>query len=343
MQDFSLERWASAFRYPFSVLARRITRGQLNPIILRALASRHYQYSNTLVVAGGPRSGTTWLAELVCAAVPRSAMLFEPLHIGNVPAAAAAGFTWRTYMKPDEVWPEGKAFLRQALEGKVINRHTASHIPLSRVVRPRLWVTKFIHANLLLGWLAKQFPIRAPALIIRHPCATVASRAGQGWKPLTHAPRIPKFLAACPQFEPVLDGLTTVDEFRAALWCIDYYVPLSMPKPYPFHLVTYEQLVREGEKTLSELCQRWDIDISPAAQKQLSIASQTTKKNAAISTGKDPLARWKALLSAEQIDRILQVVKAFGLDFYTDALEPDYTRLAGVSPIRRPVSDETSE
>lgn len=133
----------------------------MNPLVLRWTANRQYDLRNTLVVAGSWRSGTTWLGELICAAVPRSAMLFEPLHVGNVPEAAAAGCEWYKYLEPGQSWPEGEAFVRRALEGKVINRHTTSHIPLIRAVRPKVWVTKCIHANLLLGWLAERFPAKA--------------------------------------------------------------------------------------------------------------------------------------------------------------------------------------
>lgn len=221
MQSWFSRTRGNVLRYPVRVVTKRMARAVLNPVLLRTFPNRRYDLRNTLAIAGGPRSGTTWLAELICAAVPRSAMLFEPLHVGNVAAAAAAGFKWRTYLQPGDDWPEGEAFLRRARQGRVVNWHTTSHIPLHRAVRPKVWVAKFIHANLLVGWLAKRFPIRPPALIMRHPCATVASRGGQGWKPLSYAPRIPEFLASHPQFIPVLDRLTDVVEFRAALWCID--------------------------------------------------------------------------------------------------------------------------
>lgn len=337
-----MKQWGNIARYPLRVTAKRASRAALNPLLLRAFAKGHYDLRDTLVVAGGPRSGTTWLAELVCAAVPRSAMLFEPLHVGNVPAAAVAGFQWRTYLEPGDGWPEGEAFLQRALEGRVINWHTTSHVALRRAIGVKRWVVKLIHGNLLLTWLADRFPIRPPALIIRHPCATVASRGGQGWKPLSHPPRIPEFLATHPQFLPVLDRLTDVVEYRAALWCIDYYVPLTSPRPYPFHLVTYEQLVRNGDETLGQLCDVWDIDMSATARKKLHVASQTTKKDGGIYAGTDPLAKWQTLLSTNQIDKIFRVVEAFGLDFYTDALEPDYTRLDSQVPLCRKTDESNS-
>jgi hypothetical protein len=40
------------------------------------------------------------------------------------------------------------------------------------------------------------------------------------------------------------------------------------------------------------------------------------------------LSKWRDRLSDRQIDRILEIANAFGLDFYTDELEPDYERLS---------------
>jgi len=327
-------------RYPVGVLLRRALRAGITPVLLQWFSRHDYDLSETLVVAGGPRCGTTWLAELV-AGVPGAALLFEPLHVGNVPDAKAAGFKWRTFLEPDSSWPEGEAFIEKVLRGKVTNWHTTSQIALRSAIRPELWVVKLIHANLMLGWLAKTFPIRPPALIIRHPCAAVASRSQQGWKPLNRAPRIPGFLAAYPQFGPVLDQLTDLVEFRAALWCIDYFVPLSLPRPYPFHLVTYEGLVRNGARELSVLFDRWGLEVPPKAEERLGRPSQTTQKGASVYSGDDPLAKWRKDLSREEVAKILRVVEAFGLDFYSEALEPDYDRLFSESRCRPP--DGTAE
>lgn len=319
-------------QYHAKVLARRIIRAGLNPLLAKWFARRDYDLRDTLVVAGESRTGTTWLAELV-STIPGAAVLFEPLDIRKVPEAAAAGFNWHTCVAPNDSWPEGEAFFAKVLQGKLINRHTMSHVSLRRTICPKLWVVKLLNANLLLGWLTTRFPIRAPALIIRHPCATVLSRSEQGWTPLKQPPRISKFLAAHPEFTEVLDRLTDIVEFRAALWCIEYYAPLSLPQPYPFHLVTYEGLVRDGQRELSRLFDRWGIDLPAEARERLELPSQTTKRRAEVYRSQDPLAKWRKVLSKGQIAKILRVVEGFGLDFYGNDLEPDYDRLHGSSPV----------
>ena len=39
------------------------------------------------------------------------------------------------------------------------------------------------------------------------------------------------------------------------------------------------------------------------------------------------LSKWKKYLSEKQIQRILKVVSDFGLDFYTEDIEPDYNNI----------------
>ena len=113
-------------RHPFANWASRAIRGSFNPWLLQCTELRDYDLSNTLVVAGSARTGTTWLAELV-STCPRSALIFEPLHPLRVPQAAAAGFRGgKNFLEPDEAWPEGEEFLKMALRGKIRNRWTTS-------------------------------------------------------------------------------------------------------------------------------------------------------------------------------------------------------------------------
>lgn len=63
------------------------------------------------------------------------------------------------------------------------------------------------------------------------------------------------------------------------------------------------------------------------AVKRLKVPSASTKERSNVLTGKDPLEGWTENLTQEQIERILRVVSTFGLDFYGEDLEPDYSRL----------------
>ena len=71
--------------------------------------------------------------------------------------------------------------------------------------------------------------------------------------------------------------------------------------------------------------------------KRLTRPSKTVTQASQIVSGNDPLAGWKKALTGQQIERILEIVNFWGLNFYSDALEPNYDRLYGTTPIRQTV------
>lgn len=308
-------------------------RGVLVPLLLKLYAPNNYDQANTLVITGAPRAGTTWLAELVNT-IPGSSILFEPLHLGRVPEARKAGFKWETIVHRGTSWPEGEKFLREVFLGRVRNYWTMSHVSLAQACQTKLWIVKFVRANMMLDWLAHTFPVRPPALIIRHPCASIASYLQKGWALPVRAPSDHEFFLIYPHLRGVCEGLETAEEFIAVAWCMEYYMPLLVPPPLPFHLVCYERLVRSGLEELEKLFAVWELPLSEEIESRLRMPSMTTATFSQLSKGKDPLTGWQRYFSQEQSQRILAVVKAFGLDFYNENPEPDYDRLYSSSPVR---------
>lgn len=315
-------------RYQHSSLARRVQR-RINPWLLRLTTHRSAGIEQTLVVAGSPRSGTTWLAELV-SALPGAAVLFEPLQSNEVPEARQCGFHRGTCLVPGQVDDAKQQYLERALRGEVRNAWTVSRISLWEAARHRFWIVKFVHANLLLGWLCERFPVRPPALIIRHPCSVVASQLKMWQAHCWREEELQEVLALRPEFRPLVEGLQTPAQRLAALWCIEQSGPLSLPRPWPFRLVCYERLVRGGADELERLLTGWELPLTAAAVERLGVASTTTQRDSHLLRRGDPLAAWRKKLNRSQIAEILEVVAAFGLDFYSEELEPDYERLEGM-------------
>ncbi len=314
---------------------QRVSRRTLSPLLLRATASRSYDLRDTLLIAGSPRSGTTFLAELLNQ-IPRSAILFEPEHVQHVPQAKQAGLTWHTIKDPHEHWPEGRRFFERVLRGQLITSWTVSHVPLTRALAPRTWIVKFVDANGMLGWLAANFPIRPPVLLVRHPCAVIASHLRRGWSN-SHPPRLRAFLARHPQFTDYLETLRDPTEFAAALWSIQTYLPLMLPKPWPFVLITYERLAEDPRRELERLFEAWQMPMPEGIVDRALRPSGTTDTGSALAAGADPSGAWRKSLSARQIDGIMAVTRTFGLDFYDAEGRPDRERMdalfpAGTSP-----------
>lgn len=317
--------------YTLGEFAQKASRRALGPALVRLTADRTYNLSETLVVAGSPRSGTTWLAE-VLSSLPRSAILFEPEHMLQVPAARRAGLDWHVMKFPGDDWPQGDRYFKQVLQGRVITPWTVSHVPLSRAFAPRRWIVKFVDANLMLGWLANRFPVRAPVLVLRHPCAVVGSQLRRGWR-LDHAPRLAAFFNRYPQFKDYVASLQDPVEWSAAQWCIHTYAPLKLPQPWPFIVTTYEQATRFPEQEFGRMFRHWQMPMPDDLVERTKRPSGTTDLGSEMRKGKDPDAGWRKALTDTQIAQVLAVVRQFGLDFYTEESQPDAARLAGPAPI----------
>lgn len=281
-------------------------------------------------MAGSPRSGTTWAAQTI-SAIPGSAVLFEPLHLERVPAARQAGFSWRTYVRPGARWPEGETFLEDVLRGRVLNTWTTRE--LRRPRRVSTWIVKCIRMNRLLPWLAERFPTRPPLLVIRHPCAVVASQLAAGWETPRERPG-PKLLEDFPQVKDVLESLETDEEHRAASWAIDNLVPLSAAQPQKWTTVLYEHLLRDDSE-FRRLFDRWGV-APPEDLKEVMSVPSSTAVGSKVASPEGPLTSWTKRLDPARIRRILAVTHALGLDFYGEEPEPDRSRLQRWGVLDRP-------
>ena len=325
--------------------------------------NKNFDIKDTIVLTGSPRSGTTWLMEIL-RVIPGYTDLFEPLNPIYFPEAFEVGFQSRTYLPPKKNWQEGEKYLREVLTSRLLHdassfekgnykkRKIAFHlfsflhqlkpeILMHQLVGNKL-VVKFIRLNRLLPWVAERFQLRKMILIIRHPCSVVASQLRIGF--CGYHPTFPPYGDIYPNRETILneaskiDGLSrglldrlkkikSLEEILAVSWCLDNYVPLSCPKPYPWIVIAYETLIKDGEQEIKRIFNEiGEQNVRRSAFRHLKIPSMQIQKGEydIVTKADEQLSKWKKSLSDKQIERILSIVSAFGLDFYTEDLEPDY-------------------
>lgn len=298
----------------------------------------------SVVIAGVPRAGTTWLLELL-RTLPGRKALNEPLLYRT--ARHEYGFGWHKYIAPAADAPRQRRYLERTLRGQ------AREIPawffeaesqpgkvLEHVTRKKL-IVKFCRLNRALHWFARQFDVQGIVLMVRHPCAVVASMLQQGaWKEsrlrghgptraeqALHGETLPDALR--DPFEPVLERITTQVEVLAVHWCLDHYVPLlqHVECGYPWVLAPYERLVTQGEEELRRIAEALGIGLTAEMRDRLrepssSVVDQVHQRP------ERQLKKWRRRLSEQQVEDILRVVDEVGLSqFYTDANEPNYDRL----------------
>lgn len=302
----------------------RVARKKLHARLVKArLSADRLAGGRTYVMMSSPRSGSTWLSQSL-SSIENSCVLFEPLHPRQAPGAKRAGFSWRTYVQPDARWPAGQEYLGRVFAGRELNSWMLKEVTLAQAARAENLIVKFVRANRLLPWLCNTFDLPAPVLLVRHPCAVVASRIRCGWVK-DEPPTAPPFLDRFPAFRRLLEGVSPGVESMAADWALDQLPALLTPPPQPWTVVTYEELLQRPESTLSRVFGRWGLPvdhgkIAPLLERQSSVTHKS---------GKSGLEGWRKHLTPEQADAVLRVVHGFGLRFYGDDPNPDAAKLHG--------------
>ena len=277
--------------------------------------------STTMLLAGAGRSGTTWLADLICSASP-TRLMFEPFH--SLQVDAFRKFAYFQYMSADEEDAGLKEFANTVMTGTIRHRWVDRNI---EVLRPQQRLIKEIRANLFLKWLCDRFPDVPFVFLVRHPCAVVASRMHLDWwtdrdiEPMLNQENLVQdFLA--PHLN-LISNATTPEEKHAIVWCINNLVPIEQFGLAKLPMVFYEHLVARPEVEIPRALKLLKQSAPPPSPAVINRPSTTTAKTGAFARGQDPVASWKARLSQQQISRILRIVDAFDLGYlYDDATMP---------------------
>ena len=302
--------------------SHRVLITKCKTLAIKASFARRSGERSVIVLTSSPRSGSTWLGNAL-GSIRNSCVLFEPLQLTHVPESKAAGFSWRTFVHPENRWPEGEAYLRRVFEGRVVNDWTSREMSLREASRSTTLIVKFVRANRLLPWICQTFKLRLSILLIRHPCAVIASQLNSpNWR-TAERPDAPSYIARYPLFKSALSKTEGVEENLAASWALDQLPPLMEETPHPWMIVTYEELWLRPEITLAKIFQACNLEVDvDTAISRLEKPSRVVYKS-----GISGINGWKKQLSGNQVSRILNTIEGFGLSFYNQHVEPDLDAL----------------
>ena len=322
-------------------LATRVSHSDKGFRVLNGLGLPRGDISQTVVLAGSPRSGTTWLAELL-STMPDYTLLDEPLHL-RWPAVKETGIDeWRPYVDKKDDCPSVWAYMERALSGRVAcNRQFQSQNQISKLyelLAGKKNIVKFVRANRMLNWMAAQFEVRGIVLMLRHPCAVVASQLKykrSGWRrtePPPPSERQEAFGGWIPdevftRFEPVLAEVDSTAARLAAVWCLDTYFPLREAGSFPGIITTYEGLLTRQEQEVTRIFKALGSEMPAQALQSFNEHSYSASQDLRTEDIEAQLGKWRKKLDSDQVDDVLRIVERFGLDFYSEKLEPDYEAL----------------
>lgn len=293
---------------------------------VQEFASRFYinpepDLRRSILVAGTARSGTTWLGDILASQVP-SRILFEPFNPDLVPEYR--GFHYFQYLRPGMENPRFRAFAHRIFTGEIRNRWIDRQ---NERIRPGYRIIKEIRINLALKWLHDNFPEVPIILLLRHPCAVVASRMDLGWatdadiQPFLSQPDlVADHLAPCMD---LIKTAKTDEEKHAIIWSVSNLVPLKQFEPNEIKVVYYENLCTQPEIELPAIFASLGQAYQDMKNGTLDLPSQTTRVTSAVVHGRDKISSWKEKLTSGKIKNILQIVDAFGLGYlYDESIYP---------------------
>lgn len=291
--------------------------------------------TKAILIFASPRGGSTWLEEMLNT-VPRTATLWEPLDLQHNPVFKNVGFWWRQHIPEGARWPEAEKLFADLFAGRMLSPFlTQSTDPKTLEAADRL-IVKFVRGNLLLPWLVERFELPKPVYLVRHPCAVVASMITHGaWnklepeRGLTPPHRYDELLE---RYHGAVGDISTLEERYASIWCMSNAHLLSHPaNDVAWTTVYYEDLILDTEACLARIFAPWGIPIPEEALVMSRKASRTTRGNARVNDPQAQLGAWKERLDPEAQERILAMVKRFGITTYDHDILPH--------PPSRPVHD----
>ena len=300
---------------------RKLYRRAVQEVASRIYINPEADLRKSILVAGTARSGTTWLGDIIASQIP-SRVLFEPFNPDLVPEYR--GFQYFQYMRPGVEHPGFLSFARRVFTGEIRNRWIDRQ---NERIYSRYRIVKEIRINLALKWLHDSFPEVPILLLLRHPCAVVASRMDLGWatnrdiEPFLNQPDL-----VTDHLEPYLElikNARTDEEKHAIIWSVSNLVPLKQFKPGEVRVVHYENLCTQPQIELPLILDSIGHTYQEMKDDTLDHPSQTTRVTSAVVHGRDKISSWKKKLTSAQIKNILRVVETFELDYlYDDSVLP---------------------
>jgi hypothetical protein len=300
-------------------IAIELARIKSEQVINSFYKSNQLEPSKNIVITGSPRSGTTWLAEIL-SKKKGSFMLFEPLSLTGVKRVKEIGFDWRQHIPEDAKWTEAEHYFTDLLNGKHLTPWMLSHSDKNKLKDANYFILKFVRANLLLPWFIKNFkPQKLPIYIVRNPLSVVASQMSLDWKNTANHFEVSKSKFSNELYGPyanVLGKINSTEEHLTAKWCIENRYLLAHPNNNKNWIsCTYENLLMNPEIELKNIHKRLDMEFTTDVLTNIQSPSKSSYKDAnSYETEKIGLDIWKQKLSDEQKNNCLKIISQMGME-----------------------------
>ena len=289
--------------------------------IFRYLYVDLHDYHETIFLAGSPRSGTTWLQEIINYK-NEYRVIFEPFY----PQKVKKIDKWRPiqYLNENENSPMYLEPMTDILSGRIRNSWVDKYNKLFLVDKR---IIKAVRANLILFWIKKHFPEVPIILLLRHPCAVANSKINiiKNWFPESYNPLNRIFVQDklmedfLRPYEEKLRDAKTIFEQCIFMWCIETIIPIKLFHEDEIHITFYENLCTNAINEIKNVFSFIDKPFLLDFLKAVPVPSSKSVQNSAINLGTDLIKTWRENITHNQLHKAIEILCLFGLDkIYND-------------------------
>jgi hypothetical protein len=185
--------------------------------------------------------------------------------------------------------------------------------------RGRPPITKFIRANLMLGWIARRYQAQM-VLLLRHPGAVAASKMrlpGAQWR---HEGPLAAYLADSRLVSDHLDRVYDLLSAplgpiagHTALWCIENAIPLQSECAAGIRAVRYEHLLLGEEAEWKTALDALGLPHRPARSFLTKPSAQASREMRGRGFSAAHVARWRKGFSRHDFAEMQRILEAFGV------------------------------
>jgi hypothetical protein len=271
------------------------------------------------MIFGEPRSGTTWLMELINHHHD-IVVVWEPFHKkqGLMFSRINGG---RAFISDVDHAAQLKNQFEDVVTLKKVNSWILNYASIQKLIFAKQSLTKVIRGNLILPWIIQSFNLRfKPIYIVRHPAATIISQLNGGLRPFEEMPENRTIQALYPaQSANYIGYITTLDsdlKKAMALWCLTNKYIFEHSLRNHWITVYYENLLGNPQTELTRIEQEWKRKIDVPIR-YLRKASRTDFHDLLEQDHEIQLSKWRKYLSLKEILDLQQILDFFEIECYS--------------------------
>ena len=302
-------------------------RDMLNTIYMRSTTHRP-DGSTDVFLFSSPRSGSTWLMELIYTQ-PGFRWCREPFDLRKAVVKDHLSITeWEEFHSP-QATEKFEPYIRSFVEGKIRDRRIRHPRPFGQYYRPltRRTVFKILHAGEeRINWFRDTFQGQI-VFLIRHPIpVTLSHEVHPRLEAFVYSDYADHFTQEQMGFARQTLAYGTKFECGILDWCFQNALPLQQ-RTDDWVVVTYEQLVLNPDPIITRLARRLDLPNPERVNNRLTVPSDSAMKSDAttqqrLKEGRSQelntwlVEKWRSKVSAEQEKRAMEILSIFNIDIY---------------------------